>query len=58
MIASVVVAAIAALGVGAALAVFTRRSVWRSSIRQLLISAVGAAVAYGVGAAVGVSGVG
>ena len=58
VIASVVVAAIAALGVGAALAVFTRRSVWRSSIRQLLISAVGAAVAYGVGAAVGVSGVG
>jgi vacuolar iron transporter family protein len=58
VIASVVVGAIAALAVGAALAVFTRRSVWRSSIRQLLISAIGAAVAYGVGAAVGVSGVG
>jgi VIT1/CCC1 family predicted Fe2+/Mn2+ transporter len=54
VIASVAVAAVAALGVGAALAVFTRRSVWRSSIRQLLFSAVGAAVAYGVGAAVGV----
>jgi VIT1/CCC1 family predicted Fe2+/Mn2+ transporter len=58
VIASIAVGAVAALGVGAALAVFTRRSVWKSAIRQLLLSAVGAAVAYGVGSAVGVSGVG
>jgi vacuolar iron transporter family protein len=57
VVASVVVGAVAALAVGAALAAFTRRSWWRSSLRQLLVAAVGAAVAYGVGAAVGVSGV-
>jgi len=57
VIASIAVGAVAALGVGAALAVFTRRSVWRSSFRQLLTTALPAAVTYGVGAAVGVSAV-
>jgi len=41
--------------VGAALAVFTRRSWWRSSTRQLLMTALPAAVTFGVGALVGVS---
>jgi VIT1/CCC1 family predicted Fe2+/Mn2+ transporter len=57
VVASVVVGAVAALGVGAALAVFTHRSWWWSSVRQLLISAVAAAVTYGVGSLVGVSAV-
>ena len=52
-IGSVVVGAVAALGVGAALAVFTQRSWWRSALRQLGISAVAAAVTYGIGHAVG-----
>jgi len=56
-VASVVVGGLAALGVGAALAVFTHRSWWWSSLRQLLISAVAAAVTYGVGTAVGISSV-
>ena len=57
VIASIVVGVVAALGVGAALAAFTRRSVWRSSFRQLLTTALPAAVTYGVGAAVGISAV-
>ena len=57
VVASVVVGAVAALGVGAALAVFTHRSWWWSSVRQLLISAVAAAVTFGVGSLVGVSAV-
>ena len=40
VVASVVVGAVAALGVGAILAAFTRQSWWRSSVRQLLMSAV------------------
>ena len=55
VVASVVAAAVAALAVGAALAAFTRRPWWWSSLRQLAISAVAAAVTYGVGTAVGVS---
>jgi VIT1/CCC1 family predicted Fe2+/Mn2+ transporter len=56
-VASIVVGAVAALAVGAALAVFTRRSWWRSSARQLVMTALPAAVTYGVGAAVGISAV-
>jgi VIT1/CCC1 family predicted Fe2+/Mn2+ transporter len=56
-VASVVLSALAAIAVGAALAAFTRRSWWRSSGRQLLMTALPAAVTYGVGVAVGVSGV-
>jgi VIT1/CCC1 family predicted Fe2+/Mn2+ transporter len=55
VVASVVVSAVAAIAVGAALAAFTRRSLWRSSIRQLVMTALPAAVTYGVGAAVGLS---
>jgi len=54
-VASVVVGGVAALGVGMALAVFTQRSWWWSAVRQLLISAVAAAVTFGIGHVVGVS---
>ncbi|HEX2274284.1 MAG TPA: VIT1/CCC1 transporter family protein [Acidimicrobiales bacterium] len=54
IVASVVLGVVAALGVGAALAGFTGRSVLRSAARQLLWSAVPAAVTYGIGSAVGV----
>jgi VIT1/CCC1 family predicted Fe2+/Mn2+ transporter len=57
VVASVVLGAVAALAVGAALTLFTHRSWWRSSIRQLLMTALPAAVTFGVGAAVGISGV-
>jgi VIT1/CCC1 family predicted Fe2+/Mn2+ transporter len=52
--ASVVLGIVAALTVGAALAGCTGRSVGRSALRQLLWSAVPAAVTYGIGSAVGV----
>jgi len=54
MVASVVLAALAAIAVGVALAAFTLRSWWRSSIRQLLMTALPAAVTYGVGALIGI----
>jgi len=54
-IASIVLGAVAALAVGAALAVFTERSWWRSALRLLLFSSVAAAVTYGVGSAIGTS---
>lgn len=56
IVASIVVAAVAALVVGGTLAVFTRRPMVWSSVRQLLISAGAAAVTFGIGAAVGASG--
>jgi VIT1/CCC1 family predicted Fe2+/Mn2+ transporter len=52
-VASVVLGALAAIGVGAALAAFTQRSWWRSSGRQLLMTALPAAVTFGVGVGVG-----
>lgn len=52
---SVGIGAVAAIGVGAALAVFTRRSWFRSALRQLAISAVAAAVTFGIGHAVGIT---
>jgi len=57
VVASVVVAGIAAVTVGAALAAFTRRPVWWSALRQLGISAAAASVTFGIGTAVGVSSV-
>jgi len=54
-LASVAIGAVAALGVGAALAVFTGRAWWRSALRQLAISAVAAGVTFGIGHAVGAS---
>ena len=55
VVASVLAAAVAAVLVGAALAAFTRRPWWWSAARQLGISAVAAAVTFGIGTAVGVS---
>ena len=40
---------------GALVARFTRRSWWRSGIRQLLLGAAAAAATYGIGTAIGVS---
>ncbi len=57
VVASVAVSVVAAIAVGAALAAFTRRSWWRSSFRQLAMTALPAAVTYGVGAAVGLRGI-
>ncbi len=57
VIAAVVATAVAALVVGGLLSVFTGRNWWWSAIRQLLICAVAGGVTYGIGHAVGVSGV-
>jgi VIT1/CCC1 family predicted Fe2+/Mn2+ transporter len=53
---TIVIGALAAFGVGALLGLFTERSVLRSAFRQLGIAAFAAAVTYGIGKAVGVSG--
>jgi len=57
VLASIVVAAVAAVIVGSALSLFTGRSWWWSAFRQLAICAAAGAVTYGVGAAVGLSSV-
>lgn len=54
---SVVVGGVAAVVVGAGLSLFTQRRWWYSALRQLVISAVAAAVTFGIGHAVGISGV-
>ncbi len=54
VVASILVGALSALAVGALLAGFTGRSVVRSALRQLLWSAVPAAITYAIGSAVGV----
>src|SRR5438876_11316069 len=51
--ATIVLGAIGAVVVGGALARFTGRSVVRSALRQLLFTAFGAAVVWGIGSAVG-----
>ena len=56
VLASLAMAAVAALSVGAALGQFTGRSRWFSALRQLGIAAAASIVTYGVGALVGVSG--
>jgi VIT1/CCC1 family predicted Fe2+/Mn2+ transporter len=56
MLATVVIGAVAALAVGALLSRFTGRPVWFSALRQLGVAAVAAAVTFGIGRAVGVSG--
>ena len=53
IVASVVLSAIAAIAIGVVLAAFTHRSVWRSALRQLALTAGAAAVTYGVGRAIG-----
>lgn len=55
VLASLIMAAVAALLVGAALGQFTGRSRWFSALRQLGIAAAASLVTYGVGAMVGVS---
>jgi VIT1/CCC1 family predicted Fe2+/Mn2+ transporter len=52
---SIVIGGVASLVVGGALAVFTERSWWWSSLRQLLLAAVAAGITYGIGAAIGVT---
>jgi VIT1/CCC1 family predicted Fe2+/Mn2+ transporter len=58
LVVAVVLGVVAALAVGAALAKFTGRPMGRSAARQLLFSAVPAAITYAIGSAVGVSGLG
>ncbi|HEX3792871.1 MAG TPA: VIT1/CCC1 transporter family protein, partial [Acidimicrobiales bacterium] len=50
---SVILGAVASLLVGGVLATFTERPLLRSALRQLAITAVAAAVTYGVGRAIG-----
>jgi len=52
-IASIIIGALAALGIGAAVARLTGRSTVRTALRQLAIATLAAAVTYGVGTAVG-----
>ncbi len=58
LVAAVVLGVVAALTVGALLARFTGRPMALSAARQLLFSAIPAAITFGIGAAVGVSGIG
>lgn len=53
IVASIVIGAVAALAVGSALAHFTERQWWRSALRQLLFTAVPAAITYGIGQGIG-----
>jgi VIT1/CCC1 family predicted Fe2+/Mn2+ transporter len=52
-VASVLVGALAAIGIGVALSAFTGRPAVRSALRQLAIAAAAAAVTYAVGNTVG-----
>lgn len=56
--AAVVLTAVSALAVGLLVASFTGRSRLRTALRQLLLTAVPAAVTYGIGSAVGVGTIG
>jgi VIT1/CCC1 family predicted Fe2+/Mn2+ transporter len=55
IIASIIITAIAALGVGSTLSVFTRRPMLFSAVRSLAICAVAGAITYGIGTAIGVA---
>jgi VIT1/CCC1 family predicted Fe2+/Mn2+ transporter len=55
VIASVVLGVVAAVAVGAGLSRFTRRSAFRSALRQLVIVSAAAGLTYGVGRALGTS---
>jgi len=54
VVASVIIGALAAIGVGAGLSAFTLQTWWRSAARQLTMTAVAAAVTFGIGSAIGV----
>ena len=56
VVVTVVLGAIAALGIGAALSLITGLPWWRSAARQLLLCAVAGAATYGIGSAIGVAG--
>jgi len=53
IVASVALSAVAAIAIGVVLAAFTHRPMLRSALRQLIITALAAAVTYGVGRAIG-----
>jgi vacuolar iron transporter family protein len=53
ILASVILSAVAAVTVGIVLAIFTQRSMFRSALRQLLLTAVAAGITYGIGRALG-----
>jgi VIT1/CCC1 family predicted Fe2+/Mn2+ transporter len=53
IVSSVILGAIAAVMVGVVLAAFTERPIVRSALRQLAVTAIAAAVTYGVGRAIG-----
>ena len=57
IVASVLLGAVASIMVGIVLAAFTERPMVRSALRQLAVTALAAAITYGVGRAIG-SGVG
>jgi VIT1/CCC1 family predicted Fe2+/Mn2+ transporter len=54
VVASVVLAGLAALGIGAAIGVSTGRGIVRSALRQLLVGAIAGAATYAIGAVLGV----
>jgi VIT1/CCC1 family predicted Fe2+/Mn2+ transporter len=53
--ASVIIGAVAAVGLGAAIGIMSGRNVAGTAVRQLAVAAVAAAVTYGVGSLLGVS---
>ena len=55
VIASVIIGTIAALALGAAIGLMSGRNVLETTVRQLAVAAIAAAVTYGVGALLGVS---
>jgi VIT1/CCC1 family predicted Fe2+/Mn2+ transporter len=57
VISSVAIGVVAAIAVGAGLSLFTSRTWWYSAGRQLLLAAVAAGITYGIGTAVGATGV-
>jgi VIT1/CCC1 family predicted Fe2+/Mn2+ transporter len=54
---AVSIAGVSALVVGGLLSLFTGRDWWFSALRQLVICAIAGAITYGIGSAIGVSGI-
>jgi VIT1/CCC1 family predicted Fe2+/Mn2+ transporter len=52
---TIVLGAVVLLGMGAAVAQFTRRSLWFGAVRHLVLGGCAVAVVYGVGSAIGTS---
>ena len=55
LVASILVGAVAAIGIGLVLGVLTGRSMLKAAMRQLVVAVLAAAVTYGIGRVVGVS---